>query len=58
MISLNYRGNPVLGLANFPKLKKFYMNTNKTTAYVYENQKKRRLKVNKKVKFKNRLGKP
>jgi fructose-1,6-bisphosphatase/inositol monophosphatase family enzyme len=53
LISLNYRGNPVLGLANFPKLKKFYMNTNKTTAYVYENKKKRRLKVNKKVKFKN-----
>ena len=53
LISLNYNGNPVLGLANFPKLKKFYMNTNKTTAYVYENKKKRRLKVNKKVKFKN-----
>ena len=53
LISLNYNGNPVLGLANFPKMKKFYMNTNKTTAYVYENKKKRRLKVNKKVKFKN-----
>ena len=53
LISLNYNGNPVLGLANFPKLKKFYININKTTAYVYENKKKRRLKVNKKVKFKN-----
>ena len=31
----------------------FYMNTNKTTAYVYEKQKKRRLKVNKKINFKN-----
>ena len=29
------------------------MNTNKTTAYVYENKKKRRLKVNKKINFKN-----
>ena len=53
LISLNYKGNPVIGLANFPKLKKFYLNTNETTAYVYENKKKRRLKVNKKVKFKN-----
>ena len=53
LISLNYKGRPVLGLANFPKLKKFYMNTNKTTAYVYENKKKRRLKVNNKVNFKN-----
>ena len=53
LISLNYKGIPILGLANFPKLKKFYMNINKTTAYVYENGKKRRLKVNKKINFKN-----
>lgn len=53
LISLNYKGYPVLGLANFPKLKKFYMNINKTTAYVYENGKKIRLKVNKKINFKN-----
>ena len=53
LISLNYKGSPVIGLANFPKLKKFYLNTNKTTAYVYENKKKRRLKVNKKINFKN-----
>jgi len=53
LISLNYKGSPVLGLANFPKLKKFYMNINKTTAYVYENKNKRRLKVNKKINFKN-----
>ena len=52
LISLNYKGSPVIGLANFPKLKKFYMNINKTTAYVYENKKKRRLKVNKKINFK------
>ena len=53
LISLNYRGNPIIGLANFPKLKKFYMNINKTTAFVYENGKKRRLKVNKKINFEN-----
>ena len=53
LISLNYNRSPVIGLANFPKLKKFYININKTTAYVYENKKKRRLKVNKKNNFKN-----
>tara|TARA_Y100000590_G_scaffold315765_1_gene357110 strand:- start:352 stop:1149 length:798 start_codon:yes stop_codon:yes gene_type:complete len=53
LISLNYKGIPILGLANFPKLKKFYMNINKTTAYVYEDGKKRKLNVNKKVNFKN-----
>ena len=53
LISLNYNRSPVIGLANFPKLKKFYININKTTAYVYENKKKRRLKVNKKINFKN-----
>ncbi len=53
LISLNHKGRPVLGLANFPKLKKFYMNINKTTAYIYENGKKRKLKVNKKINFKN-----
>ena len=53
LISLNYNRSPVIGLANFPKLKKFYININKTTAYVYENKKKRRLKVNKKTNFNN-----
>ena len=53
LISLNYDRSPVIGLANFPKLKKFYININKTTAYVYENKKKRRLKVNKKTNFNN-----
>tara|TARA_B100000965_G_scaffold252033_2_gene212027 strand:- start:1152 stop:1949 length:798 start_codon:yes stop_codon:yes gene_type:complete len=53
LISLNYNGTPVLGLANFPKLKRFYINVNKTTAYVYENGNKRRLKVNRNVDFKN-----
>ncbi len=51
LISLNYRGKPVLGLANFPKLKKFYMNIDKRRAYVYENGYRRRVRVNKKIKF-------
>ena len=35
LIALNLNGSPVMGLANFPKLNKFYMNTDKKTAYVY-----------------------
>jgi myo-inositol-1(or 4)-monophosphatase len=53
LISLNYNGEPVLGLANFPKMKKYYLNINKNTAYVFENNKKRKLKANVKVNFAN-----
>ena len=34
LISLNYKGIPVLGLANFPILKKFYFNSSDKIAYV------------------------
>ena len=53
LISLNYNGEPILGLANFPKMKKYYLNINKNLAYVFENNKKRKLKVNTKVNFTN-----
>ena len=53
LISLNYKGAPLLGLANFPKLKKYYLNYNEKIAYVFENGKKRKLLVNKKATFKN-----
>ena len=53
LISLNYKGNPVVGLANFPKLNKYYLNTSKKTAYVVEKGKKRKLSVNKKASFNN-----
>ena len=53
LIGLNYKGNPVLGLANFPKLNKYYFNTSKSNSYVVENGKKRKLSVNKKATFKN-----
>ena len=53
LISLNYNGEPILGLANFPKMKKYYLNVNKNTAYVFENNKKRKLKVNSKLNFAN-----
>ena len=53
LISLNYKGYPVLGLANFPILKKYYLNHTEKAAYVVENGKKRKIKVNKKAAFKN-----
>ena len=53
LISLNYRGSPILGLANFPIIKKYYLNYSDKTAYVVENGKKRKINVNKKAVFKN-----
>ena len=52
LVGLNYKGNPIVGLANFPKLNKYYYNVSKNSSYVVENGKKRKLSVNKKVTFK------
>ena len=51
LISLNYKNSPMIGLANFPRMKKYYLNENNKKAYVFENGKKRRLGVNKKVSY-------
>ena len=40
-----------MGLANFPKLHKYYLNYNDRIAYVFEKGKKRKLLVNKKIPF-------
>ena len=53
LISLNFKGNPVIGLANFPVLKKHYLNTSLNSSYVYENGKKRKIKVNRRSSFSN-----
>ena len=53
LVSLNYNGEPILGLANFPKMKKYYLNINKNSAFVFEKNKKRKLKVNSKLNFTN-----
>ncbi len=53
LISLNYKGNPVVGLANFPILKKFYFNSSDRTAYVSKNGKTKIIKVNSKATFSN-----
>ena len=42
LISLNYKGKPIIGLANFPILKKYYLNTSDKTAFVVENKKKKK----------------
>ena len=44
LISLSFKGEPVLGLANFPKLRKYYLNKSDKLAYVFENNKKRNKK--------------
>ena len=53
LISLNFKGAPVLGLANFPILKKYYLNTSNKVAYVIENGKKKKIQVNTKASFSN-----
>ena len=51
LISLNYKGNPILGLANFPILKKYYLNLSNKSSFVFENGKKRRISVSRNVPF-------
>ena len=53
LVSLNFKGNPILGLANFPILKKYYLNTSEKTAFVLDNGNKQRWKVNSKATFVN-----
>ena len=53
LISLNYRGNPVLGLANFPILKKYYFNSSERSSYIFEEGRKKRIKVNSKATYSN-----
>ena len=53
LISLNYKDNPIVGLANFPVLKKYYLNTSNKLAFIVEGKKRKKIKVNKKVSFSN-----
>ena len=53
LISLNYKGIPILGLANFPVLKKYYLNYSDKIAYVVTNGIRKKISVNKKAAFKN-----
>jgi len=53
LISLNFKGIPIVGLANFPILKKYYLNFNDKNAFVFENGKKKKIHVSKNIIFKN-----
>jgi len=53
LISLNYKGNPILGLVNFPVLKKYYLNYSDKVAYIFHNGKRKKISVNKKATFKS-----
>ena len=43
----------MVGLANFPMLNKYYYNQSTKIAYVVENKKRKKISVNKSVKFKD-----
>ncbi len=53
LISLNFKGYPVLGLANFPILEKYYYNTSKKSAFLVEKNRRKKIKVNSKASFTN-----
>ena len=53
LISLNYKDNPVVGLANFPVLRKYYYNASDKVSYVVEDGKRKKIKVNKKALMNN-----
>ncbi len=49
LIALNYKGNPVVGLANFPILNKYYLNFDNKKSYVFEKGKKKKISVSKNI---------
>jgi len=51
LISLNFKGNPVVGLANFPILDKYYLNSDNKSSFVFEKGKKRKISVSKNITF-------
>ena len=45
MVSINYNNEPILGLVNFPMLKKYYITGSDNKSYLVENNKFKKLKV-------------
>ena len=45
LISLNYKKKPILGLANFPILKKYYISGPNNSSYLVQNKKFKKLKI-------------
>ena len=52
LISVNFKKNPILGLVNFPILKKYYITGPNNTSYLVENKKFKKLNVAKPTSFK------
>jgi len=52
LISINYKKNPILGLVNFPILKKYYITGSNRSSYLVENNKFKKLHVAKPTSFK------
>ena len=52
LVGILYKKNPLLGLANFPKLKRYYFSDGKFS-YVFSNKKFKKIKTNSKVKLNN-----
>ena len=53
LISVNYKNQPTLGLANFPVLKKYYITGSDKSSYLVENNKFKKIKVTKSENIKN-----
>jgi len=53
LISINYKKNPILGLVNFPMLKKYYITGPDHSSYLVENNKFKKLRVAKSTSLKN-----
>jgi len=49
LIALNYKGNPVVGLANFPILNKYYLNFGNKKSFVFEKGIKKKISVSRRV---------
>ena len=53
LISVNYKKIPILGLVNFPILKKYYITGANNSSYIVENNKFQKLHVAKPISFNN-----
>ena len=53
LISVNYKKIPILGLVNFPILKKYYITGANHSSYLVENNKFKKLRVSKPISFNN-----
>ncbi|RZO49719.1 MAG: inositol monophosphatase [Candidatus Pelagibacterales bacterium] len=53
LISVNYKNEPILGLVNFPMLKKYYITGADQSSYLVENNKFKKLRVAKPTSFNN-----